>query len=75
MSRTIITPASESIDGREHVVVVTPLRAYPGWEISHNKTTGSYWARDMRPGGLAISAGHDTFAGALAFVKNGGEER
>ena len=25
--------------------------------------------------GVAISAGHETFDGALAFVKNGGEER
>jgi hypothetical protein len=65
-----IVPASESIDGREHVTVTTPLHAYPGWSIRHNKTTGFYWAVSE----TAISAGHRTWNGAIAFVKNGGEE-
>jgi hypothetical protein len=55
-------------------VTTTALRAYPGWTISHNHETGMYWARDDRPNGIAISAGHDTFAGALRFVRNGGTE-
>lgn len=74
MSTTIIVPADQSIDGREHVIVEISLRAYPGWTVSHNKTTGSFWSRDDRLGGIAISAGHDNFAGAVAFARNGGEE-
>ena len=58
-----------------HHVTTTHLRVFPGWVIKHNHTTGSYWAMDVSPGGVAISAGHTTFNGALQFVRNGGEER
>lgn len=52
-----------------HVCKTTTLRAYPGWEITHNLTTGMYWANDTR--GLAIGPGETVFADALFFVKNG----
>jgi hypothetical protein len=52
-----------------HVVKRTALRAYPGWEIAHNLTTGMYWANDTN--GVAIGPGETTFADALYFAKHG----
>jgi hypothetical protein len=52
-----------------HIVKRTALRAYPGWEIAHNETTGMYWANSLTT--PAIGPGESTFADALYFVKHG----
>lgn len=60
---------NNATDNTPHVITRTALRAYPGWEVVHNATTGMYWANDTR--GIAIGPGEDTFADAVYFARHG----
>lgn len=60
-----------------HTVRTTNLRAFPGWQVHHNLTTGLYWASDT--GSIAQGPGETCFADAVFFARHGrppfGDER